>query len=140
MACTRPEHQEDIIALTTLVLRKIKSSNCGRCKLSLTVISIATLVKLATSAPGLMSCSIRQRGGPMSAARSIQLDVALSYQQAVISTVRCALRQTHGADFAAGFVSEYREAIMVAALWRLCGHSERIEESTASRLGLVENM
>lgn len=74
----------------------------------------------------------------MSTNRTLQPDLVIPYQQAVISTVLCALRQSHGADFAASFVSEYRHAILVAALWQTGSHNEP-GYVTASRLGVSSN-
>lgn len=73
----------------------------------------------------------------MSAPRCIQLDLAFTYQKAAISAVRGALRQTHGADFAAAFVREHRHAILVAALWHVIGHSKRPIDGEATGLGSV---
>lgn len=67
----------------------------------------------------------------MSATQSIQRDLAFPYKQAVICAVRCALRQTHGAVFAACFVREHRAAILVAAKGRIRGDIGRTAESEA---------
>lgn len=73
----------------------------------------------------------------MSAPQSIQRDLAFAYKQAVICAVRCALRQTHGAVFAACFVREHRAAILVAAKGRIRGNIGRTAESETALLGVV---
>jgi hypothetical protein len=73
----------------------------------------------------------------MSSPHPTQLDIAFTYHQAVISTVRCALRQSHGVDFAAGFVDEHRDAILVAALWRVCGYNARVAAGETSTSALA---
>lgn len=73
----------------------------------------------------------------MLAPRCIQLDVAFTYQQAVISAVLRVLAQSHGPDFAADFVRDHRAAILIATRRRLCGRDARVVASDALRLGLA---
>lgn len=73
----------------------------------------------------------------MLAPRLIQLDGAFTYQQAAISAVLRALSQSHGDDFAADFVHDHREAILVATRRRLCGFDARAVASETLRLGLA---
>ena len=69
--------------------------------------------------------------------RLIQLDAAFKYQQAAISAVLRALAQSHGVDFAADFVRDHREAILIATRRHLCGRDERVVADEALRLGLA---
>ena len=75
----------------------------------------------------------------MSVPQPIQLDVTFIYQRAVISAVRRALMQTHGADFATHFVREHQTAILIASRRRLCGRDMRTVESEALRLSFAYN-
>ena len=73
----------------------------------------------------------------MPAPRPIQLDVVFTYQRAAILAIHRALAQSHGDDFATGFVREHQEGIRAAAIRRVCGRSTRDVANEASRLSLA---
>lgn len=50
--------------------------------------------------------------------------IHLDYQQAVIAAVRHSLSLTHGDEFAAHFICEHEQAVLLSARKRLCSHSE----------------
>jgi hypothetical protein len=54
----------------------------------------------------------------------IQLDPAFSYQQAALLRTYRTLRETHGEAFAAHFLDEYKDQVLLAAKSRMCGRSE----------------
>lgn len=69
--------------------------------------------------------------------RPIQLDGALTYQEAEISATLRARAQSHGVEFVADFVRDHRAAILIAKRRHRCGRAVRTGASGALRLGLA---
>lgn len=70
----------------------------------------------------------------MSVPQHTQLGSDVAYQEAAISAVLRAFKQTHGIDFASAFVREHQVAILNAINTHLCGRAASVAASETLRL------